>query len=162
MSCISWCDYEGTLPPKYDPDSRLVEWDITLATFSNWFRNEVLGIFAGNPPTIPNQCYVAVHSTLSSSATPGTELSGDGYLRTPISFVRASDIKYWNPTGVATPGATAEWPIVYSFSIWDNAAIGSGNYYAYGNLTVPVSIAASKAIIWAAERVLIGLGSAIT
>ncbi|MBT8147760.1 MAG: hypothetical protein KJN90_12965 [Gammaproteobacteria bacterium] len=133
-----------------------------MATFSNWFRNEILGIIEGDTPVIPTQLYVAVHSTVCSSATPGTELSGDGYARVPITFERVSDIQRWNPADVTTPAASAEWPTVASFSLWDSASIGGGNYYAYGNLTTAISVDAQKAIKWPANKVIVGLGSPVT
>ena len=157
MACVDWCTYSGGVPTKEDPESLLQKWEIDLSTFSNWFRNEVLGIFEGETPEVPTQFYVACHSTVCSASTPGTELSGDGYTRTAITFERVSDIKRWNPTGVSTPAATADWPNVVSFSIWDSAT--GGNYYAFGNLVEPISVTSSKAITWSAEKVVIGMGS---
>lgn len=162
MACVTWCSYEGSLPDKDDPDSKLRTWGIILATFSNWFRNEILGIMEGETPVIPTQLYVAVHSTTCSSAVPGTELTGDGYARVPITFERVSDIKRWNPADVTTPAASALWPTVHSFSLWDSAVEGGGNYYAYGNLTTAISIDANYAIKWPANKVIVGLGSAVT
>lgn len=160
--CVTWCDYAGIIPDKIDPDSQLGEWSIILATFSNWFRNEILGILEGNTPVIPPQLYIAVHSTVSNSTAAGTELSGDGYARVPVNFERVSDIQRWNAADVTTPAASAEWPNVASFTLWDDANIGGGNYYAYGNLAGAISVPATKAVQWQANRIIVGLGSPIT
>lgn len=163
MSCVTWCNYDAPISQdKKDPESQLCVWSVSLATFSNWFRDEVLGVFEGNTPTIPSALYVAIHSTDSTSSTPGTELSGDGYSRTLITFERVSDIQRWNSSDVITSAATAQWPNVASYSIWDSATIGGGNYYAYGNLVTEYSVDSGKAVKFPANKVIVGMGSAIT
>ena len=159
MSCVTWCDYDGTIPDKQDPDSQLAEWEIDLATFSNWLNNQMLGIFEKKVPVIPSQLYVAVHSTLCSAASPGTELSGDGYARVPVYFERVSDIQRWSLSTATTPAASADWSVL-SFSLWDDANPGGGNYYAFGNLTEEYTVLATKAIQWQANKIIIGMGSA--
>lgn len=160
MSCVTWCDYEATIPDKTDPDAKLCVWGISLATFSNWFRDEILGIFEGETPTVPTTLYIAVHSTVSNADAAGTELSGDGYSRTLITFEKVSDIQRWNPNDVITASASAEWPTVASYSLWDAAT--DGNYYAYGNLVTAISIDSGKAIKFPANKVVVGLGSSVT
>jgi len=162
VSCVNWCHYSGTIPEKDDPDSKLNTWSIILATLSNYARNELLKVFEKQAPTIPTQFYIAVNSTVSNSATPGTELSGDGYARVPVTFNRVSDIQRWNPADVTTPAASAEWPTVASFTIWDDANPGGGNYWAYGNVTTAFSVTSGDLIKFPANRVIIGLGSPIT
>lgn len=154
MTCVTWCDFSGEIRPPKDPESQLLTWEITLATFSHWWINEILGAMSGEEITIPAQLYVAINSTACSGANQGTELTGDGYGRTAISFERVSDIQRWNPADSISPSATAEWPTVSSFSLHD--ALTDGNYYAYGNLRVPISVDVTKSIIWRANRVSIG------
>lgn len=156
-SCVTWCRYSGGIPEKTDPNSRLVTWEMEMATFSNWFRNQVLGIFEGNAPQIPTQFYIACHSTVSTPEQAGSELSGSGYARTPITFTRVSDIKRWNPDLVGSPAATAVWSQIRSMSIWDS--LTGGHYYAYGNLTAGLSVTTGNQVVWPAESVIIGLGS---
>ena len=158
MSCVTWCNYEGDLPEKPDPDSKLCVWEVSVAVFSNWFRNEILGILEGNTPVIPTTMYIGIHSTNSTATTPGTELSGDGYSRTMVTFERVSDIQRWNANDVISAAATAEWPTVASYTLWDSST--GGNYYAYGNLAASISIDANKAIKWPANTLVAGLGSA--
>ena len=162
MACVTWCQYAGDIPDKADPNSKLFEWSITLSTFSNWFSNEVLGIFEGETPTIPTTLYAGVCSDASSASSAGTELSGGGYARVPVTFERVSDIKRWNPSIVVFPAATAEWT-AGSFTLWDDANPGQGNYYAYGNLAGSVTVAISEAIRFPAETgIIIGMGSTVT
>jgi hypothetical protein len=159
MACVKWCDFAGTIRAEKLPGSNLNTWEIILATFSNWMTNNLLKTFSGETPEVPSQLYVAINSTQCSRASQGTELSGDGYARSAISFERVSDIQRWNPADVYSPTASAEWPQVYSFSLHD--APTGGNYVAYGNLVAPISVASGKAILWEAEKVAIGIGSAV-
>lgn len=159
MSCVTWCDYAGTIPEKTDPDSLLCTWSISLATFSAYGINQMLRILSNETPTVPTQFYVAVHSTASSRATAGTELSGDGYARVPISFERVSDIQRWNPSDVTTPAASAEWPTVASWSLWDDANPGGGNYWAFGNVATAFAVTQGKAIKFPANNVIVGIGT---
>lgn len=161
MSChVTWCDFEGDLPDKEDPVLREFQWEIVLGTFSDWFRNETLGMLEGNTPTFATQYYIAVHSTACSSATPGTELlAADGYGRVPVTFERVSDIQRWNSLAISTASATSDWTVA-SFSIWDSATIGGGNYYAFGNLDSAQTVAAGKGISWAKNKIIVGMGSA--
>lgn len=160
MGCVSWVDYEGDIPEKVDSESSLVEWSISLATFSDWFRNELLGVLRGETPTIPSSLYIAAHSTTCTAQSAGTELSGDGYTRTAVTFERVSDIKIWNPSDVISSLATAQWSIA-SLSIWDSATIGEGNYYAFGNLTTAITIAVNKSLTIEANKAVIGLGATV-
>lgn len=156
MSCnVTWCDYAGDLPEKKDPVLEQFQWEIVLGTFSQWFSNEILGIARGETPVVPTQMYVAVHSTVCTSATPGTELSGDGYARVPVTFERVSDIQSWNNALVNTPSATADWTVA-SFSLWDSQTIGGGNYYAFGNLPAAITIATTKAVSFPANNIIMG------
>jgi len=157
MSCVAWCNYTGELRPTKEPGSSLVQWEIVLATFSNWFRNELLGIFEGETPTIPTQFYIACNTTASTAAAQGTELTGDNYSRSSITFERVSDIQRWNPADIYSPIATADWDEILSFSLHD--APTGGNYYAFGNTGAPVSIVSGKAVLWPANGVVVGLGS---
>ena len=158
MSCVKWCDFAGTIRADKLDGSLLGTWEIILATFTNWFTNELLGVLRKETPAIPTQLYVAINSTVCDRANQGTELSGDGYARTAISFERVSDIQNWNPADIFSPTATADWT-VRSFSIHD--APTGGNYYAFGNLTADYTLAASKAILWGKNKVVVGLGSPI-
>jgi len=159
MSCVTWCDYEGPLPEKTDPDSQLEQWEINLSTFSNWFRNEILGMLSGETPTFQasGTYYIACHTTTSSSIAPGTELTGKNYSRSAITFTRVSDIKRWNPTTVVSAVATEAWDDILSFTLWDSPT--GGNYYAFGNLTEALSVEAGKGVQWPQEKVIVGMGS---
>lgn len=158
MSCVNWCEYAGIIPDKNDPDSALQTWEITVATFSNWFRNEILKMWSGEAPTYQTdgQYYIACCSTASTSESPGTELSGDNYTRSAVTFERVSDIQRWNPAAVNSTTASDTWDDILSFTLWD--APSGGNYYAFGNLTAPVSVTANNAVQWPQNTVIVGLG----
>lgn len=154
MACVSWCDFAGGIPPKTDVP--IVDtWEIELSTFSNWFRNEVLGIFEGLTPTIPSTLYVRLHSSVSSAASAGAELVGDGYAPVTITFERVSDIKRWNPNEVSFGAATGAWSVA-SLTLWDAAS--GGNYYAFGNLETAIAVDVNKTIVLQANKAIIGMG----
>lgn len=157
MSCVSWCKYTEHIPTKKDQDSQLITWEIELSTFSNYGWNQLLKVFRGVAPDVPTQFYWSCHSTASGRLAPGTELSGDGYARTPITFERVSDIKLWNPSDVTSAAATANWDDIVSFGLYDS--LTGGNYWAYGNLVTPISVTASKALKILANKAIIGGGS---
>ena len=49
-----------------------------MATFSRWYVNQLLGTLEGVAPVLPAQLYVAIGTTASTKATPGTELTSAG------------------------------------------------------------------------------------
>ena len=159
MSCVTWCDYEGTPPPKTDPDAVLCRWTMNMNTFSNWFINQLLGTLSGVAPVLPAQLYVAAAVTASTKSTPGTELTAAGYARMPISFTRVSDIQRWNPSDVTFPNASEEWANIASLQLWDDANPGQGNYYAFGNMTTAFTIPVNKTIKLPANTVIAGIGT---
>lgn len=161
MTCVTWCEFSGTFPGKTDPGSQLVTWEVSLATFSNWFRDEVLGMYEGTAPTYPanGQFYIACCSTTSSAESPGTEITGNNYSRTLVTFEKVSDIQRWNPETVNSATSSAAWADLLSFTLWD-AAVG-GNYYAFGNLASPLSVGANKAVQWLENNVIIGMGQSV-
>lgn len=156
MSCVTWCNYVGPIPEKTDPESELQQWDIILAQFSNWFNNEVLGVYEGITPTIPTKLYVAVHTTASNPTSPGTEIVDSGYARSLITFDRVSDIQRWSAVDVLSPSAQTLWEAL-SFTIWDDPV--GGNYYAFGNLSQPLTIDVGKSILWPKNKVILGMGA---
>ena len=158
MACVNWCNYEGTIPDPKDPDSRITEWEIDLATFSYWLENKLLGTaFSAEAFVGPATLYVRAHSTACTKGTAGTEITASGYAPFAITFERVSDIKRWNPSEVSSPAFTQEGSVA-SLSLWDAAS--GGNYYAFGNLTTTLTVAVNKAITIQANRCLVGMGTA--
>jgi len=158
MGCVNWCDYAAEFV-KNDPDSQLPIWEISVATFSNWFNNEILGMLSGDAPTYKasGQYWIACCSTASTAGAVGTELSGNNYSRTAVTFERVSDIKRWNPTSVNSALASAAWDDILSFALFDQAE--GGNYYAFGNLTTPLSIAQNNGVQWGVNKVVVSMAS---
>ena len=130
-----------------------------MGTLSNWLNQQILlAFFEGVAPTLPSQLYVAVHSTACSASTPGTELTGDGYARTPVSFANVSKIQSWNPNVWSSTTATADWTVA-SLSIWDDANIGGGNYYAFGNVAETFTHPSTQTLRIPPKKLIIGMGS---
>jgi len=107
-------------------------------SFTDYLENEVLNhIFGGTPYTAPTTLYVGLHTSASSDAAAGTEVSGGGYAREVAAFT----VTGTSPTEAATtaaiefPVATASWGTVTYAGVYD-AATG-GNLLAYAELTDP-------------------------
>ncbi len=154
MSCVTWCEYAGILPDK-DDDSLILQWEVTLGTFSNWFRNQSLAILAGETPVLPTQFYIKMHSTESDADAAGDELVGSNYFKTPVTFESVSEVQIRNAATINSQLSSDAWEDIYSFTIWDEA----DNYYAFGNLKAPVAIIAGKGIQWPAGGITIGIGN---
>jgi hypothetical protein len=158
MACVTWCEFEGDLPVK-EPPTQLAEWEIDLATFSNWLRNEILQhVFVdGYVFTPPTALYAAQCSTISSAITPGTEITT--IARVQVSFARVSDIKLWNPVQHNTQLSASQLDIA-SMTLWDSPNSGDGNYFAFGNLNPVFTLPSGQAVVYPAQTgVIVGLGS---
>lgn len=140
MACRTWCDYTGTIPTKEDPDSRLDDWVVNVSDWSFYLKSKVLWhVFLGETFTPPSEFWVSCHSTTSSDATPGTELSGSNYGRVQVTFQRGStDDQLVNVAAVTSGSATADWDAIKSLCVHD--AQTGGNYLGYGNLTSSLTI----------------------
>lgn len=158
MPCVNWCSYQGAIPDK--PDSPIAEeCEVVLATFSNWARNEILGLFSGETPVVPSEFWVAAVTTASSAAAAGTEQVGDGYGRWQITFERVSDIKRWNPNKASSPSASGAWSIA-GLALYD--AQSGGNYWAFANYRDTLTVDVNSGIVNQATKFIIGMGAPVT
>jgi hypothetical protein len=114
---------------------------------SNYLRNKILDhIYKNTPYTPPATVYVALYTSNPTDLNTGTEVSGGGYARQPITFGANADVtinteKYKqtsNNANVSFPQATANWGIVTHFGIFDAAS--GGNLLDYDPLTTSRNI----------------------
>jgi hypothetical protein len=84
--------------------------------------------------TSPTQPYVALYTVAPTETGGGTEVSGGGYARQPITFTAPAPDSVSNTTDVTFPIASADWGTIVAFGIFD--ASTGGNLLYYANLTV--------------------------
>ena len=109
-------------------------------SFTDYLEDKILKhIFTGTNYTAPTTIYVGLHTSASSDAAAGTEVSGGAYARQTAAFA----VTGTNPTEAATtaaiefPVATASWGTVTYAGVYD--ALTGGNLLAYAELTDPAN-----------------------
>jgi hypothetical protein len=90
-------------------------------------------ILRGISFTAPAQMYMALFTVAPTDAGGGTEVSGGGYARQPVTFgagtTQTTGTLYVNSATVTFPQATANWGTIVAFAFFD-AATG-GNMWEY-------------------------------
>lgn len=107
-------------------------------SFTDYLEDKILNhVFGGTAYTAPSTLYVGLHTSASSDAAAGTEVSGGSYARQTVAFT----VTGTDPTEAATtaaiefPAATADWGTVTYAGVYD--ALSGGNLIAYAQLTDP-------------------------
>ena len=107
-------------------------------SFTDYLEDKILNhVFGGTAYTAPTTLYVGLHTSASSDAAAGTEVSGGAYARQTAAFT----VSGTSPTEASTtaaiefPVATSSWGTVTYAGVYD-AATG-GNLLAYAQLTDP-------------------------
>jgi hypothetical protein len=103
-------------------------------SISDYFENKILDHMLRNQSfTPPSTVYVALYTTAPSDSGGGTEVSGGGYARQPVTFSAASDGSISNSEDITFPQATANWGTIVAVGLFDAAT--AGNLLWYGDLT---------------------------
>ncbi|RLA59118.1 MAG: hypothetical protein DRQ89_14500 [Epsilonproteobacteria bacterium] len=92
-------------------------------------------------PSSPAQLYIGLHSANPSPDCSVSELVGNGYTRSAITLESGNSVStedLLNKDSVVFQAATADWPAVSHYSIWD--AQSSGKPYEYGAFDAPIAI----------------------
>jgi len=84
--------------------------------------------------TSPTQPYVALYTVAPTETGGGTEVSGGGYARQPVTFTAPAPDSVSNSTDVTFPIAASDWGTIVAFGVFD--ASTGGNLLYYANLTV--------------------------
>ena len=107
-------------------------------SFTDYLEDKILNhVFGGTAYTAPTTLYVGLHTSASSDAAAGTEVSGGAYARQTAAFT----VSGTSPTEAATtaaiefPVATSNWGTVTYAGVYD--ASTGGNLLAYAQLTDP-------------------------
>lgn len=99
----------------------------------------------------PAAHYVALHCADPGDTGSANELSGAGYARQAITFAAPSNGECKNSADILFPTATANWPTVTHFSIWD--AVTAGNCLYQGPLVTSITIYSGGNFKFAANAV---------
>lgn len=79
--------------------------------------------------TMPTGVFLALFTTNPTDAFSGTEHSGDGYARIELTFAAASGGSASNSTQEDFNAATADWPEIGWWGIFDAATVGNGLFH---------------------------------
>jgi len=109
---------------------------------SNYLETQVLNhVLRNTAYSAPATVYMAVYTVAPTETGGGTEVSGNGYVRQPVTFTAPAPDSCSNDADVTFPVATGDWGIIVAFGIFDAASAGNLLYYA--NLTASRDILTS-------------------
>lgn len=99
-----------------------------MASMTDYLESALINAVLRNTSyTSPTTVYVSLHSTATTDAGGGTELSGNGYARQSCAFDApgATDGTTQNTSAVTFSASGGAWSTATHFAIWD--AVSSGN-----------------------------------
>jgi hypothetical protein len=109
---------------------------------STYLDNNFLNAALRNTPyTPPVSVHLALYLIAPGVGGGGTEVSGAGYSRQPVTFSAPVGGQCSNTADINFPVALADWGTVTAFGLLDNSS--GGNLLYFGNLSSPRFIAAS-------------------
>lgn len=133
-----------------------------MAASSQYLAEALLAYMLQNPATPiakPATIYMALCTTVPTSATAGTEVTGGGYARVAVT---TSATNFTIATNVATngialtfPRASASWGTVVAYQFYDAAT--AGNPLFYGTLTTSQTINAGSTPSFAAGQLTVNM-----
>jgi hypothetical protein len=125
-------------------------------SMSDYLENALLNAVLRNTSyTSPSQVYIALFTSDPTDAGTGTEVTGGGYARQPITFNAPSNGQVTNAADILFPVATASWGTVTHIGIYDAAS--GGNLLFHGALTTSKTISTDDQIKIAAGDITITL-----
>lgn len=129
-----------------------------MAGFSNYTEDLVLDwLFTTGSATRPTAWYVALYTVAPGESGGGTEVSGNGYERTAVTFgvSGTAPTLATNSGAVEFPAATANWGTIVAAAVFD--AQTAGNMLAFGDLTTQKTIQSGDVLRFAAGEIDITL-----
>lgn len=129
-----------------------------MAGFSNYAEDLVLDwLFTTGSATRPTAWYVALYTVAPGESGGGTEVSGNGYERTAVTFSVSGTAPTLatNSGAVEFPAATANWGTIVAAAVFD--AQTAGNMLAFGDLTTQKTIQSGDVLRFAAGEIDITL-----
>ena len=117
-----------------------------MAAKTNAYRTDVLNVVRGTNITAPAAVYQAAYTVLSSDGSSGgTEVSGNGYLRVPVTLSTAdSSGAVYNSTELAYPKASGTgWGEIVGTALWSSSGT-SGYCFVTDVMSTTVTINSSQ------------------
>lgn len=98
----------------------------TTGAMSNYLEDLLLNlVLRGGSYTPPATVYVALYTSDPTDGDTGTEVTGGGYARQPVTFTDASNGQTSNTTDILFPVATSDWGTITHVGIRDAATGGN-------------------------------------
>jgi hypothetical protein len=108
-------------------------------SFSDTYETHVLTyLFTATSVTRPTAWYVGLQTSSNTDGTPGTEVSGNGYVRKAVTLTVSGNLAT-NGGDLEWSAATGNWGTVTSLAVYD--AQTGGNQIAHSDLTAPKVVA---------------------
>ncbi len=108
-------------------------------SFSDTYETHVLTyLFTATSVTRPTAWYVGLQTSSNTDGTPGTEVSGNGYVRKAVTLTVSGNLAT-NGGDLEWSAATGNWGTVTSLAVYD--ALTGGNQIAHSDLTAPKVVA---------------------
>lgn len=127
-----------------------------MTAMSDYLENAIINAtLRGQDFVAPPTVYLALFTSDPTDAGTGTEVSGGGYTRQPISFGSSTDGSCSNVGDIFYPAATAGWGTISHIGIYDAGT--AGNLLYYGSLITTKSIAANDQLKVAAGDITVTL-----
>ncbi len=102
-------------------------------SFSDTYETHVLNyLFTSGSVTRPTAWYIGLQTSSNTDTAPGSEVSGNGYVRKPVTLTVSASLAT-NMTTVEWSAATGNWGTVTSLAVYD--ALTGGNQIAHSDLT---------------------------
>lgn len=103
-----------------------------MSEFSDFLENALLNhVFRNVAYSPPAGVFLALHTTASSDAAPGTEVTGSGYARKPVTFGAPSSGQVANTGVVSFTPVGGNYGTVVGTSLFD--AVSGGNQLCFDN-----------------------------
>lgn len=135
-----------------------------MSAISDYLETKLVDlIFQATAFSTLSNIYVSLHTSATTDAGGGTEVSGGSYARVPVSTSGGWTATYTNGTAKATnnasnisfPTATGSWGTVTHFGLWD--ASSGGNLLFHGALAASKTVASGDVIRFLANQLIINL-----
>jgi hypothetical protein len=121
---------------------------------SYYADNTALNLFLRNTPFAPPaQTYLALFTVAPTPSGGGTEVSGNGYARQPVTFNAPSNGQCATFADVVFPvDIIADWTTVVAFGVFD--AVSGGNLLYFANLSSSRYVAVNDQIKFPAGQII--------
>lgn len=129
-----------------------------MAGKSDYLENAVLNHLLGGPDFVrPATVYLALFNTAPSESGGGTEVSGGGYARVPVTndstnFPAAAGGEKFLVTEQSFPTSTTDWGTVRAMAIFDDPV--AGNMLFWANLVSIQAVPVDRIAIFRQNKII--------